>query len=157
VEDLSSPGIVKTRKAIADDLGSAWWATKTAIAQGKVEQLRDQLAQGINTYAYLYAAGDSWRTRLVGITASKADVAAEPKLLAPDVMPHDGKLAMKLTDFTPMPTAWAGEGLFAVSTGTPVNESFAGRPSFTYVHSGFAADAGTTAAPVSPMTLSRSR
>jgi hypothetical protein len=150
VEDLSGPGIVKTRKAIADDLGAAWWATNTAIASQKVEQLRQQLEQGIDTYAYLYAAGDSWRTRLMDITASKSDVEAEPELLAPDVAPHDGKLAMKLTDFSPMPTSWAGEGLFAVTTGTPVHESFAGRPSFTYVFSGFAADAGTTAAPASP-------
>jgi hypothetical protein len=147
VEDLTGPGIVKTRKAIADDLGAAWWATNTPIAAERLNQLRQQLAQEINTYVYLCAAGDSWRTRLMDITTSKSDVEAEPDLLAPDVAPHDGKLAMKLTDFTPMPTAWAGEGLFAVTTGTPVQESFAGRPSFTYVYSGFPGDAGTKKGP----------
>jgi 5-methylcytosine-specific restriction protein B len=143
VEDLSGPGIVKARKAIADKLGAAWWATNTSAAPERVEQLRKQLAAEIPTYAYLCASGDSWRTRLVDITTSVSDVEAEPELLAPDVAPHEGKLAMKLTEFTPMPTSWAGENLFAVNTGKPLGESFAGRPSFTYVHSGFAKDAGT--------------
>ncbi len=151
VEDLSGPGIVKTRKAIADDLGAAWWTTNTSIAPQRVDQLRQQLAEEIPTYAYLCASGDSWRTRLMDITTSKSDVEAESQLLAPNSTPHERKLAMKLTDFTSMPTSWAGEGLFAVNTGKPVQESFAGRPSFTYVYSGFAQDAGTTAAPASPM------
>lgn len=143
VEDLSGPGIVTTRKAIADEKGAAWWVTKTSISSERLEQLRKQIGAGIPTYAYLCASGDSWRTRVVDITTSVSEVEAEPELLAPDVAPHEGKLAMKLTDFTDMPTAWAGENLFAVNTGNPVNESFAGRPSFTYVHSGFARDAGT--------------
>ena len=32
VEDLSGPGIVKTRKAIADEKGAVWWVTNTRIA-----------------------------------------------------------------------------------------------------------------------------
>lgn len=145
VEDLSGPGIVKTRKAIAEKFGAAWWATKTSISPERVSQLRQQLSAEIPTFVYLCASGDSWRTRLVDITTSKSDVESEPDLQADDVAPYDGKLAMKLTDFTAMPTSWAGEGLFAVGSGKPVEESFAGRPSFTYVYSGFAADAGSAA------------
>jgi len=151
VEDLSGPGIVKTRKAIADAKGAVWWVTNTEVATQKVDQLRQQIAQGIDTYAYLYAAGDSWRARLVGFTRSKSDAEAEPELLPPGDVPHEGRLAMKLADFTAMPTSWAGEGLFATSNGRPVQEIVAGRPSRTYVYSGFAADAGTATAP--PVTV----
>ena len=147
VENRTGPGIVEARKAIADDKGAAWWTTSYRIASKKLEQLREQLAAGINTYVYLYAAGDSWRTRLLDLTTSKSDVEAEPELLAPDFDPQDGRLAMKLTEFTPMDKAWGGKGLFQFGNGTPVEESFAGRPSFTYVYSGFAADAGATTEP----------
>jgi 5-methylcytosine-specific restriction enzyme B len=150
VEDLSGPGIVKTRKAIAGDNGAVWWVTNTEVATQKVEQLRQQIAQGIDTYAYLYAAGDSWRTRLLGFTRSKSDVEAEPELLPPGDAAHEGRLAMKLADFTAMRTSWAGEGLFATGNGRPVQEIIASRPTRTYVHSGFAADAGTTTTPPVP-------
>jgi hypothetical protein len=92
----------------------------------------------------------------VDLTRSTSDVEAEPALLPPGDTPYDGRLAMKLAEFTAMPTSWAGEGLFAAGNGTPVRESFTGRPSFTYVNSGFAADAGTTTAPPSPRLPSRS-
>jgi hypothetical protein len=151
VEDLSGPGIVKTRKAIADNKGAVWWVTNTEVAIQKVEQLRQQIAQGIDTYAYLYAAGDSWRTRLVDFTRSKGDVEAAPELLPPGDAAQEGRLAMKLADFTAMPTSWAGEGLFAAGNGRPVQEIIASRPSRTYVYSGFAADAGTTTAPPVPI------
>lgn len=155
VEDLSGPGIVKTRKAIADDKGAVWWVTNTEVSPQKVEQLRQQIAQGIDTYAYLYAAGDSWRTRLVDFTRSKSDVEAEPELLPPGDAVREGRLAMKLADFTAMPTSWAGEGLFAAGNGRPVQEIIASRPSRTYVHSGFAADAGTTTAPPVPTPVKK--
>src|SRR4051794_31361698 len=71
-----------------------------------------------------YAAGDSWRTRLLGVTDSTTDVEAA-ELLAPGADPVEGRLTMKLTDFEPLPTSWAGEGLFQTSNGTPVEESFA--------------------------------
>lgn len=147
VEDQSGPGIVAARRSIAEEHGAAWWVTNTRVAQEKVTQLRKQLADGIPTYAYLFAAGDSWRTKLVDLTTSSNEVMEEPQLLAPDADPHEGRLAMKLASFEPMPTAWAGEGLFSAGNGTPVETSFVGRPSFTYVHSGFARDAGVSTSP----------
>jgi len=112
------------------------------------------VAEGVETYVYLYASGDSWVTRLVGLTTSSAEVALEPEFLAPDTAPIEGRLSMKLADFQPMPTSWAGEGLFSVTHGTPVEQSFALRPSFTYVYSGIAHKPGTSmAAPVTTTTI----
>jgi 5-methylcytosine-specific restriction protein B len=141
IESKSGPAIVLTCKAIADVKGAAWWVTNTRIAPDKIAKLQAQIASGIKTYVYLYSAGDSWRTRLLDVTTLQSHVEAEPDLLAPGAAPIEGRLSMKLTQFSAMPANWSGQKLFAAGNGTPVDESFESRSSFTYAYSGFVQDA----------------
>lgn len=130
------PGIVAARKAIAEQHGASWWVTNRPIAEDKLTLLQAQLASGIPTFVYLYAAGDSWRTKLLAITTDESDVLAEPALLAPGYATVQGRLAMKLTAFQPMDVGWRGEGLFGHTSGQRVEVSVSARPAYTYVHSG---------------------
>jgi 5-methylcytosine-specific restriction protein B len=135
VEERGGSGIVTTRKAIAEQHGAAWWVTNTSIGPGKLDLIQAQLSSGIPTFVYLYSGGDSWRTRLVGITNDEQDVLADPEMLAPgyDLVP--GKLAMKLSEFEGMAPDWKGEGLHRWTNGNPIEASVAGRPAYTYVYS----------------------
>ena len=98
-------------QAIAEAAGATWWVTNTASAEEKVVTLNNQVAAGVPTYAFLYAGHDSWRTRILQVSRTAADFQAEAHLL-PDgsAGASDGRLAMKLTAFEPMPVSWRGEG-----------------------------------------------
>src|SRR5690349_327152 len=77
-KDIRSDTIPQHKK-IADEHGSVWWGKygtsgTNAIAAARLELIREQLANGIETLCFLYRNGELWRTRLVSITPDPSEI-----------------------------------------------------------------------------------
>ena len=75
------PDTVDKHHAVAQDKGSVWWGSWTEgtrrVPDHRVKAVRDQIAAGHTTYAYLYRSGPApacWRARIEGISNLRSEI-----------------------------------------------------------------------------------
>lgn len=114
---------IAQHKRIAETRGSVWWGKfgtpgTNAIGKARLELIRKQLDDGIETFAFLYRNGELWRTRLLRITPKQEDI--DLTLLPDYYSPEDSILFLELTDFEEIhPPTWALSHLLLASDPDP--------------------------------------
>jgi len=71
------PRTVDIHHDLADERGAVWWGkfgqrTRASLAARNLGRIRQQLDDGVDTYAFLYRPGDVWRTRLLELNRTSA-------------------------------------------------------------------------------------
>jgi 5-methylcytosine-specific restriction enzyme B len=91
----------------AHERGSVWWgrfSKRGPISARRMTAIREQLARGMPTYAFLYGEGKAVRTRIQEITEDPAEVDEER---LPGYYPKsDCDLFVRLSDFEELDEGW---------------------------------------------------
>ena len=97
-------------RSIADDQGSVWWgrfaaSTKPSVAPRRLAQLQQQLAEGVETHAYLYRRDALWRVSVAEATVKPPD-SRDPRFPS-YYNPQDCNFFIRLrSDFLELPADW---------------------------------------------------
>jgi len=99
---------VALHKAKADERGSTWWGRfgegNSPISAARLEQLREQLGNGVPTSVFLFGGSEVVRTRLEEITLDRQDVDADR---LPGYYPKEKcNLFVRLSGFEPLEQGW---------------------------------------------------
>jgi MoxR-like ATPase len=98
------PTTISDHLAIVERHGAVWWGRRgtegsTGLAAKWVDQIRNQLDDGIPTTVFLYSAKSTWRTTLLDIETDES--AIDPELVPEYYDPTDHHtLWVKLSNFT---------------------------------------------------------
>jgi MoxR-like ATPase len=124
--DSYASNTIDDHRAVADRRGMVWWGRlgsegKTGLASKWVDQIRNQLDDGIPTTVFLYGAKSTWRTTLLGIETDES--AIDPELV-PDYYDPEAHhtLWVKLSDFTEVEPEVITSNYVLASSGNAVTE-----------------------------------
>ena len=106
------PRTIERHRVVAEEQGSVWWGRFSAsptpsVSEKKLEQLRQQLAAGTRTHAYLYRRGELWRTTVHEVTTSppRGDDVQFPSYYRPE----DCNLFVRVSGFEQLDPTWLPE------------------------------------------------
>lgn len=108
------PETIRMAHEVAERSGSVWWGRlgqgdAAGMSKARMAAMREQLARGTHTNAYLYRRGECWRTTLREITADPNEV--DGNLLPSYFSVEDSNLFFLLSQFTPLDADWASQHL----------------------------------------------
>lgn len=114
------PTTIEQHQAVVEAQGRTWWGKfgSAPIGARKLDALRGQLQDGVETHAYLYGGKRLFRTRLVAITEDADDVPDEA--LPGYISKTECSLFACLERFEELEPGWALENLVLVSDPDPV-------------------------------------
>ena len=129
---------IEAHRSIADSHGSVWWGKITsdpsspAMGAKRLNELKRQLDESVETHVYLVGAGTVWRTTLT-------DLSTDPSPILPGERPDyydvsECHLFVKLSNFTQLEWSFLETSLFLASSGKPVADSLGGQALLLYVH-----------------------
>jgi hypothetical protein len=118
-----NPATIEEHRAVVRSKGAVWWGKfgtpgTTAISDARLNVIRRQLHDGIETHCYLYRKGEVWRTTLEEVTTDPAQVQEE---LLPGY--YDTSLCnlfVRLRDFQQLAPDWPLEHLTLVTNPDPL-------------------------------------
>jgi hypothetical protein len=99
---------VDLHRQVANAHGSVWWGrfghSDGPVGETKLDQLKQQLAKGKDTFVFLYGGGETVRTRLEAITHLHEEV--DEDLVPTYYKKSDCDLFVRLSRFSDLPGAW---------------------------------------------------
>jgi AAA domain (dynein-related subfamily)/EVE domain len=116
------PRTIDRHREVAEAEGSVWWGKfgkpgSRALSDKRLSDIRSQLEGAVTTNAYLYRAGEVWRTQLLEITPDPEEVDSQrmPGYYSKDQC----VLFARLTNFEQLDATWPLQNLVLVSDPDP--------------------------------------
>ena len=117
------PDTIAQHQAVEQAHGSVWWGkfgkpgSRPPISQKRLRYISSQLEDGVETYAFLYRAGEVWRTTLQEITLAPDEVDVErlPSYYTKDQC----VLFARVADFIQLEPDWPLEHLLLANNPDP--------------------------------------
>ena len=118
-----NPATIEEHRAVVRSKGAVWWGKfgtpgTTAISDARLNVIKRQLHDGIETHCYLYRKGEVWRTTLEEITTDPAQVQEE--LLPGYYETSLCNLFVRLRDFQQLEPDWPLAHLTLVTNPDPL-------------------------------------
>lgn len=143
------PDTLEEHRTVAQERGRTWWGKlgDKPVSQAKISALREQLAEGVATYAFLYGDQKLVRAKLHAVTDDPDEVLDDER---PASQPKEqSSFFACLSDFEDLPVGWAQRGLVLASDADPakMQGALSNQTTPLFVLERFAAQLTSDAAP----------